>query len=46
VLGLVARGAHGLPPEQRQRLQALAAKAIAAGLAGDAPPSPADTAAR
>jgi len=34
VLALVARGARALPPGNRERLQALAGKAIAAGLQG------------
>jgi hypothetical protein len=44
VLGLFARGARALPPESRERLQALSAKAIAAALAApfDADPPPAE----
>ena len=36
VLGLVARGTRSLPPDQRERLQALSGKAIAAALAAGA----------
>jgi hypothetical protein len=36
VAGLVARGVRGLPLEQRERLQMLVAKAIAAGVAAEA----------
>ena len=40
VLEVFARGAYALPPESRERLQALFAKAIAAGLAGASPEAP------
>jgi hypothetical protein len=42
ILELIARAARSLPPESRERLHVLSAKAVAAALAADAPsPAPA-----